>query len=98
MSSALAQGDGLVRVTVRYRDKDTSVSMDSLLFRALRQREGGVQGAFAWVRNQVARVDALVDSGDLVALAQASLSRRVQRLALDELLPEAGEKTATAGE
>lgn len=83
--------NGLVRVTVRYQDRETSVSMDSVLFGALSKREGGMTAASTWVRAAVARVDALVDAEDpLVCVKGAGLSRQVQRLALAELLPAAG--------
>lgn len=82
---------GLVRVTVRYRDRVTSVSMDSVLFGALSRREGGMVDACVWVRGAVARVDALVDAEDpLVHVKGAGLSRQVQRMALAELLQAAG--------
>lgn len=83
--------NGLVRVAVRYQDRETSVSMDSVLFGALSKREGGMKEASAWVRSAVARVDTLVDADDpLVCVKGAGLSRQVQRLALAELLQAAG--------
>lgn len=82
--------DGHVRVTVRYREKETSVSLDNVLFGALSRREGGMPEASAWVRKAVSQVDSLLDAEDpLVCVKGAGLSRQVQRMALAELLQAA---------
>lgn len=80
-------GDGLARLRVVFKLKQTSVSMDDVLFRALIHDQGDYQKAVAWVRQCVAQIELLQEANDpSVAVSKAGLSRLVQRMAMAHLL------------
>lgn len=91
---AWISADGLVRVNVRRghiggsAGKQTTLSMDDLLFQALVEREGGNDEAIRWIRAAAQRVPALRAAGEPVVGIRdtAGLSRLVQRLVLQSLL------------
>lgn len=84
----MARGDGFVRVTIEHRGKSTSISLDDVLFDALKRRLGGSHDdATRWLRAAVLRVDELRRAGDpVVAVEKAGLSRLVQRIAVQHLV------------
>lgn len=81
-----AQDDGLVRIKVVRAGKRTSISMDALLFRALKQREGGLDNALMWVRDCMAGMDDRIRGGDPIVQVTGGTSRMLQRVLLHDLL------------
>lgn len=77
------KGDGFIRVKVRHQGRATTISLDDVLFDALRHRVGGHEEAVRWLRAASLRVEDMQASGDpLVAIGKSGLSRLIQRLAV----------------
>lgn len=80
--------DGFVRVWLSLDGKRTSISVDDTLFAALVRSEGGRDEAMRWLRDAALEAEsARLSSDSPGSLKTAGLSRLVQRVAIQHLLP-----------